>query len=180
MTVGNTSVVRIEGTLAHMGKFLKDVSNRASKVVRGSSGVVYVELPSSELGWLDKVAKDTNVKKLEIPHLPTYKTAPCGILTTALYSHVPRCKKCAALRPPKPHDGEAATVVKVEGLEDLTLWGMIDFMKKRMDEALLLAQEYENVIKAVENIPELESQIKRLQEQLGNHKQAVKYFTERG
>lgn len=172
----NLSIVRLEGSRIRIHRLLKDIDGRASVVVHGAAGTLYVGVPSCELGWIDKVARDIGCKKLEVQSLPEHKKALCGILTTSVKHHTPRCKKCISLRPPKPHNGKAVTVVKVEGLHDLTFSGLIELMKKRMDEAFMLAQEYDTVIKAAEKIPELESQLKTYQEQLGDHKQALRHF----
>lgn len=172
----NLSIVRLEGSKVRVHRLLKDINGRASIVVHGGSGILYVGVPSCELGWLDKVARDIGCKKQEMQGLPEYGEAPCGLLTTSVAHHTPRCKKCTALRPPKPHNGEAVTVVKVEGLHDLTFNGLLELMRKRMDEALVLAQEYDTVIKAAEKIPELETQLKTYQEELGDHKQALRHF----
>lgn len=179
MTSSQMPIVRVEGTKARMRKFLKDVNNRASKVVRDGNAA-YLALPAQELGWLDKVTRDTGVKKLDAREFPAHEKAPCGVLTTRLRYHIGRCKKCAALRPPKPHNGECKTVLKVEGLQDMTLGGLIVLMKSKMDEALALAQEYDTTIKALEEIPTLQGQLGVLQKQIAEHRQALDYFTRHG
>lgn len=177
MTSSQMSVVRIEGTDAHMRMFLKDVNSRASKIVRDGSAV-YVAVPAQELGWLDKIARDVGVKKLEVQEFPVHKKAPCGVFTTQLRYHIGRCKTCAALRPSKPKDGPVRTVLHVEGLHDLSINGLLSLMKQKMDEAFALAQEYDTVIKAIEKIPALEEQIKTLQKQMIEHRAALEYFSE--
>lgn len=179
MTNSQMSIVKIEGTNTRMRKFLKDVNSRASKIVRDTSAV-YVAVPAQELGWLDKVAKDVGVKRLEVQEFPANKQAPCGIFTTQLRYHTGRCKKCAALRVSKPQSGECKTVLKVEGLQDFSINGLLSLMKQRMDEALGLAQEYDTTIKAIENIPALEEQTKTLQRQVAEHREALKFFSETG
>lgn len=179
MTSTQPSVVRLEGTDTRIRKLMKDLNGRATILVRGGKGVVYAGVPNQELGWLDKIARDIGVKKAEIPAFPKYEKAPCGVFTTAPHYHVGRCRKCAALRPQKSHDGESKTVVRVEGLHDLTLNGLIGLMKGKMDEAMALAQEYDTVVKALEKVPELQLQLGALTKQIDEHRQALKYFTEK-
>lgn len=171
--------VRLEGTPTRIRKVMKDVNGRVSKIIRGNEGLIYVELPSQELGWIDKVAKDLGVKKVEMSTLPTHSRAPCGALTVNLRGHSGRCKKCADLRPLKPHNGEARTVVKVEGLHNLTLDGLISLMKVKRDEALTIAQEYDTTIIAVEKLPTIQVQLEEITKQMDNQRQALKYFMER-
>ena len=128
MTSANISIVRIEGTEAHVRMFLRDVNGRATKIVRDKGNVVYVCLPSQELGWLDKVARDVNVKKQEVRELPAHQVALCGICTTQLKQHSARCKRCTAMRPKKSQDGECKTVTKAIGLQDASLSGLICLM----------------------------------------------------
>ena len=179
MTSTDSSIVRLEGSDARIRSLTKDVSGRASIIVRGSEGVMYVGIPNGERGWLDKVAKDHGVNQAVIDMLPEHERAPCGTLTTGLRGHTGRCKKCAALRPQKPRDGEVKTVLKVEGLHKLNLDGLLGFMKGKMEEAFALAQEYDTVIKAIEKIPELKAQMDKLTAQMGDHRQALKYFIEK-
>ncbi|KKK60839.1 hypothetical protein LCGC14_3020320, partial [marine sediment metagenome] len=92
---GSLSSVKLEGTEYRIHKVFKDLNGRASIVIKGGKGILYVGVPSSELGWLDKVTKDIGVKKHEITILPKYGKAPCGILVVNLHQHVGRCKTCA-------------------------------------------------------------------------------------
>jgi len=179
MVSSQMPIVKIEGTEAHVRNFLKDVAGRATKIVRDKDSTVYVAIPAQELGWIDKIARDTNVKKTEVHIFPMHEKAACGVFTTRLRYHTGRCKQCTALRPPKPCNSEVRTVVKVEGLHDLTLGGLVALMKGKMDEAMALAQEYDTVVKAIEMVPELQSQLGTLNKQIDEHRQALKYFMER-
>lgn len=185
MASPNLQAVKLEGTEAHIKKILRHLDGRATVVVRGAKTELFVAVPGSELGWLDKVAHDMGCKKLEIPELPEHEKAPCGILTTDVRHHKARCKECLKLKPEKPapvprttrsRNGKAQTVVKVEGLHDLTLEGLVTFMKNRMEDALALASEYDTVLKALEKIPELEDKLGQFQGELDSHRNALKYF----
>lgn len=172
--------VRLEGTKARMRKLMKDISSRATTIIRGVEGIIYVALPSQELSWIDKVAKDDGVHKAEIQGLPKHDRALCGVLTVNLHKHIGRCRKCQELKPRKPHSGEVITVAKVEGLQELSLNGLISVMKQKMDEAMALAQEWDIAIKAVEKIPELQAQVNVLSKQMEEHRQALELFTKGG
>lgn len=170
------SIVKLEGSMAKIRKLMKDADGRATRIVRGNEGTIYLCMPNHELGWIDKIAKDIGVKKAEVCSLPSYGKALCGVLTVNPGKHSAQCKKCRALMPAKPHDGEVRTVIKVEGLHDLSLNGLTSLMKGKMDEAMAIAQEYDTIIKAVEKIPELETQLEVLKRQIAEHRQALKYF----
>lgn len=172
-------IVMVDGTKAHIRMFLKDINHRASKVVHDGN-VVYVALPAQELSWLDGIAKDTGVRRREVPKFPAHGKAPCGLLTTKLRYHMSRCRKCTVLRAPEPQHGESKTVVKVEGLHDLTLSGLVELMRRKMDESLALAQEYDTVLKALEKMPALQEQLTELQRQIAEHQQALGYFMKHG
>lgn len=181
MTAPNTAIVKLEGSKGRIRKLMRDINGRAHKLVRGTEGVIYAEMPSQELSWMDKIAHDIGVKKLEVWEFPKHEQAPCGVYTVEVGRHKGKCKSCQAILSRKrPHDGEARVVAKLEGaksLDELSLNGLVGLMKGKMDEALQLAQEYDTVIKAVEKIPELNEQMKKLNEQVSEHKSALKYFT---
>lgn len=176
MTAQTAAFVKLEGTKARTRRLMHDVSGRAQRIVRGNAGTLYIQLPSSELGWIDKVAGDIGVRKVEVQQLPVYFMAPCGVFTVNVGNHKGQCKKCQAILR-KPHDGEVKTVAKVEGLQSMDINSLIAVMKQRADDALSLAQEYDSVIKALEKIPELQKQLESMAKQLDEHRQAIKCFT---
>ena len=134
MSNTNLSVVRLEGSEYRIHKLLKDLNGRATVIVRGSRGILYVGLPSQELGWLDKVIKDIGCKKQELPSLPEHEAALCGVLVINRRYHEGRCKACAVLRvqkppvtkqPRKPRASKAIVVAKIEPGQNFDLNGVI-------------------------------------------------------
>lgn len=105
--------VRVEGTDAHIRKFSKDARGRVTKFITSGKELVYVAVPGSELGWLDKVAQDDGCKKRELPNAPEYQEAACGELVMDNDRHKGRCRKCQAIL--YPNRPVKATPVKVVG-----------------------------------------------------------------
>ena len=73
-------------------------------------------------------------------------------------------------------NGPAKTLFKVEGLQDFNINGLLSVMQARFDELMGLAQEYDNVIKALKSFDRLEQEENRLREEKEEHAKALTIF----
>jgi len=141
-----------------------------------------VEVPDSELHWLEKVTKDMGLSTISIPTMPHYDVAPCGALTTDLQHHGARCKKCekvegrTATIHHTPKAGKIISIAKVPGLTELDMKSMLAVMKQRMEECLTLAQNYDSAIKAIEGMATVEARLAEIQKEKVEHVKALEIF----
>ena len=155
MTSTNLSTVKLEGTPIRIRRALKFLNGRATLVVHGSKQILFIGVPHSELGWLDKVAKDIGCKKLELNVMPKYETALCGLLTTDKWHHEGRCKACGKIREArgpvkKPRKAPTAlkckTVGKVEPGQSFDLNGVIASVEVTHDRIFAELEGLENLL----------------------------------
>ncbi len=156
MTSANLVSVRLEGSEPRIRKILKDLNGRATVIIRGSGKALYVGIPSSELGWLDKIAKDIGCTKHGLPSLPEHEKALCGILTVSKRSHEGRCKVCARVRAQMPPAEKKApkaakaskpvTVGKIEPGQNFDLNGVIASLEITHDRVFNQLEILENLI----------------------------------
>jgi len=156
MTSANLASIRLEGTEPRIRKILKDLNGRATVIIRGSGKALYVGIPSSELGWLDKIAKDIGCTKHELPSLPEHEKTLCGILTVSRRYHEGRCKACAIVRaqmPPaekkalkKLRPSAARTVGIIEPGQNFDLNGVIASLEITHDRVFNQLEILENLI----------------------------------
>lgn len=157
MTSANLASVRLEGSETRIRKILKDLNGRATVIIRGSGKVLYVGVPTSELGWLDKVARDIGCTKQVLPSLPAHKKALCGILTVSKRYHEGRCKACAIARAQMGQAGKEAstktpkasastTVGKIEPGQKFDLNGVIASLELTHDRVFNQLEVLENLI----------------------------------
>ena len=178
----STTFVRIEGNEYHMRKGLRDLKDRVKTLVNGKKTQIFVEVPDSELGWLEKVTKDIGLSTISIPTMPHYDPAPCGVLTTDLMHHTLRCKKCikATGRIKKERHtsivGPVQRIAKVPGLKTLDMKSLIALYKQRMEECLTLAQMYDSAIKALEGMETVDKRLAEIQKEKEEHKKALELF----
>jgi hypothetical protein len=180
----STAWVSIKGSPIKIRRSFHDFKDKAKTLVRNTKTEIYLEVPDSELGWVDKVVKDLGLTALTVATAPSYKTAPCGVFTADLVHHVARCKACAAAgglgrikRDHKtPKAGRVIHVAKVPGLTELDLKSMLAVMKQRMDECLTLAQSYDSAIKAIEGMATVEARLSEIQKEKVEHVKALEMF----
>jgi hypothetical protein len=178
----STAWISIKGSPIKVRRSFHDFKDHAKTLVRGTKTQIFLEVPDSEIGWVDKVVKDLGLSAVSIPVAPVYKTAPCGVFTADLVHHVARCKQCASTagrikRDHKtPKAGRVIRVAKVPGLAELDLKSMIAVMKQRMDECMTLAQSYDLAIKAIEGISTVESRLAEIQKEKIEHRKALELF----
>jgi hypothetical protein len=179
----STAWIRVTGTPVKIHRSFKDFKDKAKTLVRGSKTQIFLEVPDSEIGWVDKVAKDLGISAISIPVAPTYKTAPCGALTVDISHHVSRCKQCAATEGRIAKKARKATkagkvirVAKVPGLAELDLKSMLAVMKQRMEECMTLAQNYDSAIKAIEGMTTVEARLAEIVKEKVEHQKALEMF----
>ena len=180
--MSTTSFIRIEGNEYHMRKGMRDLKDRVKTLVQSKKSQIYVEVPDSELGWLEKVLKDDGLSSISIPTMPHYDTAPCGVLTADLRHHAVRCKKCvkASGRTEITHNTVKASkvtrVARVPGLKSMDLPSLIAVYKQRMDECLTLAQMYGDAVKALEGMETVDKRLVEINKEKEEHKKALELF----
>ncbi len=135
---------KLEGSEYRIRKSLRDLREAQTKVQDGRT-TLYVQIPPNELGWLEKVAKDIGLKLLEIPQLPVYKTAPCGVNTTNVSMHKARCRKCRALIG-KPIAASTMTLGKIEPGQELNLDSVIASLGATKDKLYAELEKVEGLL----------------------------------
>ncbi len=176
MASANLAPVRLDGSELRIRKILKDLNGRATVIIRGGGKVLFVGVPSSELGWLDKVARDIGCTKKELPSLPDHEKALCGILTVSKRYHEGRCKACAIARaqmptapaaPKRARASKAQTVGKIEPGQNFDLNGVIASLELTHDRIYERLETLENLITdlkkyrdATDKLVELEQEAK--------------------
>jgi hypothetical protein len=176
-----------------MRKVFRDIKPRVPNFVRVNVREVIVETPESELGWLDSVVKDLNLKATRT-ETPIFQAAPCGDKTVDVKHHLLSCSKCRVLRglPAKPvpggfrpdyhprakkdHNGKVETKFHLPGIPDLSLNGLISLMVQRRDEALQIGADLDSAINAVSKFETLNNQIAEMQAERDEMKKAMAYF----
>ncbi len=156
MTSANMASVRLEGSEQHIRKILKDLNGRATLIIRGSGKVLFVGVPTSELHWLDKVAKDIGCTKQELPSLPAHQKALCGILSVSKKYHEGNCKACAIVRSQMSPVGKRAPktagaskpvmIGKIEPGQNFDLNGVIASLELTHDRIFNQLEILENLI----------------------------------
>jgi len=191
MTIANLVSVRLEGTEARIHKILKDLNGRATVVIHGSGKVLYVGVPSSELGWLDKVVKDIGCTKQEIPLLPEYEKALCGILTVSRRYHEGRCKACARVRAQMGPAGKAApikkllssapiTVGKIEPGQNFDLNGVIASIEITHDKLFGELESLENLLANLKGYRDAKSKLGELEQEARDRMSAARNLLSEG
>ncbi len=183
--VGSTICpVRIEGTPARIRKMNKDVINRVSVLIRDTNARLYVGVPSQELGWLDKVCKDTGVKKTEIQEFPKYSKAKCGVCTTNVKQHEGHCNACRAIAGKEPmavsagkrkaHNSSAVTIAKIEPGQNFDLNGVVASAEITRDRLLEAYEKLDNLIKNLNEYKDIRDRIPDLEKEAVERMNAVK------
>ncbi len=176
MTNTSLASVRLEGSEPRIRRILKDLNGRATVIIRGGSKVLFVGVPSNELGWLDKVARDIGCTKHELPSLPKHEKALCGILSVSKRYHEGRCKACAIVRaqmspvrkePTKQRPSKATTVGKIEPGQNFDLNGVVasleithDRVFNQLDTLGNLITDLKKYREATDKLGELEQEAK--------------------
>ncbi len=184
MTNANLASVRLEGTEPRIRKILRDLNGRATVIIRGSGKTLYVGVPSSELGWLDKVARDIGCTKHELPSLPEYKKALCGILTVSKRYHEGRCKACAIVRAQMPPAEKRApkaakaskpvTVGKIEPGQNFDLNGVIASLEITHDRVFNQLEVLENLITDMKGYRDASDKLGELEQEAKDRMRAAR------
>jgi len=185
MTIANLVSVKLEGTETRIRKILKDLNGRVTVIIRGGGTVLYVGVPGNELGWLDKVAKDIGCKKLEIPSLPEYEKALCGILTVSKRYHEGRCKACAIVRAQTAPTGKKApvkrprasapvTVGKIEPGQNFDLNGVIASIEITHDRLFGQLESLENLLTNLKGYRDAKSKLGELEQEARDRMSAAR------
>lgn len=174
----------IGGTNARIRKGIKDLQG-ASILVQDTSKGIYVKIPESEKGWLDKICNDLGLNCVPCV-APEYFQADCGKLTTNPARHKMACRSCLALRgitevkKPVKHihegDGKSQTLFKLPGLPDFSLDGLISYLQGRRDEALNIAQEIDTTVSNLTKMKEIENTLSTILNEREEIKKALDYF----
>lgn len=180
MTTNNLSAIRIEGSEARIRKMLTDLDGRATVVIRGGKGVLYVGVPPQELGWLDKVARDRGCKKQEVRSLPGHEKALCGVFTTNRRFHEPHCKTCMKLRPQKPGPSAPVIVAKIEPGQDFNLSGVIASLEITRDRLFEQLDQMERLITNLKGYRDAESKLVSLEQESRDRIQAARELLNEG
>ncbi len=156
MTNANLASVRLEGSIPHIRKMLKNLNGRATVIIHGSGKALFVGVPTSELHWLDKIAKDIGCTKQELPSLPAHNKALCGILTVSKRYHEGNCKACAIVRaqmspadkktPKAAKTSKSVTVGAIEPGQNFDLNGVIASLELTHDRIFNQLEILENLI----------------------------------
>jgi hypothetical protein len=150
------------------------------------------KIKDDHYAWAQKVAKryHSDVIKISSDYTANYTSqSVCGVFLRSegvKTIHEAQCGSCKAARPTyvsafiKPtetikHNG-VKTLVSVRELSDLSLQGIIDLMKKRIDEAMSIGGAFETAVIALENLEESEQKLRTLENDLEESRKAVRYF----
>lgn len=170
---------RLEAYDSKMRKVRKQMHNTVDYISAGA-GKTFVGIPESEKKWLLDKSKDMGFSMAEVDGPPQYQTAECGEKVTDTRYHRLGCQKCMALRGKvrkiENRPSEVKSVFKVPGLTHFSVNGMLSVMKGRADEALRLASEYEQAIKALEGLESLEARMIQFRKEADEHRKALAYF----
>ncbi len=190
MTNTNLASVRLEGTEPRIRKILKDLNGRATVIIRGSSKALFVGVPSSELGWLNKVAKDMGCTTHELPALPKHEQALCGILTVSKRYHEGRCKACAKIRSqtpqvekkaPKPLKPSATrTVGKIEHGQNFDLDGVIASVEITHDRLFAELESLENLLTNLKGYRDAKDKLTGLEQEARDRMSAARNLLNSG
>ena len=180
-----TAIVKLDGSELHIRKCIRDMKDRAKVMVRGKKVELFIEVPESEVGWVEKVATDLNLKTNMLPTLPPYKVAPCGIKTTDLLHHQLRCKKCEqALSNSKDNAPGKVTLQHVEHphidstpiVNGVDIPTVISVMKQKMEECMTLAADYDTGVKVLESMMTADKRLAELRAELTKSKEVLATF----
>ena len=180
MVSTNLSAVRLEGTEYSIRKIMKDLNGRAAVIIRGGKGLLYVGVPSIELGWLDKLVGDIGVKKHEIQSLPEHKVAPCGARVIHLKQHTGRCKACLTLRPKAGKPGVPETVAMIEPGQDFNLDGVIASLEITRERIYEQLEKLESLIGNLKGFREARDKLTELEKEAKDRMQAAKILLNEG
>ena len=178
-TPSGLSAVKLEGSESHIRRVLKDINGRATKIIRGPKGVLYVGVPSSELAWLDTVAKDAGCKKSEISSFPDHRKAPCGVLTTDRPHHALRCKACIALRPKDRSSvsskaSEVIVVARIEPGQDFNLDGIITSLEATREKMFGQLESIESLLTNLKAYRDARNMMVELEQEVKDRLKAVR------
>jgi len=189
MTSPNLASVRLEGTEPRIRKILKDLNGRATVIIRGSGKALYVGVPHSELGWLDKIAKDIGCTKHELPSLPKHEKALCGILTVSRRYHEGRCKACAIVRtqmpvvpaaPKRARASKAVAVGKIEPGQNFDLNGVIASLELTHDRIFNQLETLENLITDLKGYRDASDKLGELEQEAKDRMSAARNLLNSG
>jgi hypothetical protein len=137
--------------------------------------------------WAEKVAKKyhSSVVRISSDYAANYTSQSiCGVFLRSdgvKTIHEAQCGSCKAARPAIKsaesikYNG-VKTLVSVRELSDLSLQGIIDLMKQRIDEAMAIGGAFETAVTALENLAESEQKLRTLENDLKESRNAVRYF----
>ena len=184
MTSANLASVRLEGSKPRIRKILKYLNGRATVIIRGSGKALYVGIPSNELGWLDKIAKDIGCTKHELPSLPYYEKALCGILTVSKRYHEGMCKACAIVRaktgpvekrvPRSVKASKPVTVGKIEPGQNFDLNGVIASIEITHDRLFGELETLENLLVNLKGYRDAASKLGELEQEAKDRMSAAR------
>ncbi len=190
MTSTKLVSVRLEGTELRIRKILKDLNGRATVIIRESGKTLYVGVPPSELGWLDKIAKDIGCTKQELTSLPEHEKALCGILTVSKRYHEGRCKACAIMRAQMPpaekkvpkiaKASAAETVGKIEPGQSFDLNGVIASLEITHDRIFNQLETLENLITDLKKYREATDKLGELEQEAKDRMKAARNLLNSG
>ena len=168
---------RVTGSDTKIRKAIYDL--RDCQPVIESKTSFFIMVPESEDNFVNKVASDLGINiKLYGDKLPPNHKLSCGkfyIDGRNLIAHTAHCKICRnsmgklELKP-------AITVVKVKGLIEPNINGLLSAMKQRYEEVMALAIEWDSTIRALEGLESLTERTKVLEAEKIEHLKAIKYF----
>ena len=181
--------IQLIGTELGIRRATKDCLGRASKTILSKSTSIYVEIPDSEQGWLDKIVKDFSLTQ-KIVDTVEYRETKCGKLHADLAHHEVRCKVCRGIIDKvkeaasdfssKRPSYKPKVLFKLPGLQHASLNGLISLLQSRRDESLNLAEEYDQIVKGLTKLPSIEDQIKALVKEKSEVQKALNLFLKTG
>ena len=152
---------------------------RACQPVFVSKSSILIRIPESEKSFIQKVTTDLSLSLRPYgDELPPNRKMACGKVyvegrNTSM--HIGQCKVCRVAMG-KSVTKPAVTVVKVKGLTEMSINGLLSAMKLRYEECMDLAGEWDRAIKALEGLTTLQERTKALEVEKVEHTKAIKLF----
>ena len=184
----------IEGKAQSLRKAVKSCTEQKLLVVRGDSmrsGISHAWVGSGNdhaNSWTQKIARDFGVN-ISPSEEPRWMEALCGaklISTMDIERHIFACAKCRSLNGMAPvsprktglHKKDVVTIsaIVISPTEVVTLENILSMYRNKYDEAMLIAMDYDQVVKAIENLRNAEVRLSELKEEIDNDRKSLLYF----
>ncbi|MGW8177277.1 MAG: hypothetical protein ACWGQW_00550 [bacterium] len=180
---------KLTGNDYHLKKGRKDLKQVKLMIV--SKTALYVRVHKDEAGFVEKVARDLDLKYGRVTDLPDYVTTKCGVNVLAenhasLTLHEAHCKQCRILKGKEPlpikgshkataqDNGEVKTVAKIEPGQEFTLDGIINSLEITLTRLYAKVEELDTLLSNLKSYREKEEELSKLEQEARERLHAAK------